>query len=113
MERLPGAIREILKEKLKRNEENFEDNYLKHQNNFMEHSDILYPDYVAKEENYKKLEDCIKKLKEDQRICIDLFYLQDKSYVEVSQITSYSMKEVKTYIQNGKRNLKILMETKK
>ncbi|MDR2009594.1 MAG: sigma-70 family RNA polymerase sigma factor [Bacteroidales bacterium] len=102
----------LLSFRSKKNDEDFSENYIKLHNN-MEYEDILYPDYIVKEENYNKLEECISQLKENQKICIDLFYLQNKSYVEVSKITGYSMNEVKTHIQNGKRNLKILMENKK
>ena len=45
-------------------------------------------------------------LKEEQRKCIELFYLQEKSYQQIVEETGYSMNEVKSYIQNGKRNLK-------
>jgi len=51
-------------------------------------------------------------LKEDQKICVELFYLQEKSYEEVAKMTGYSMKRSEGYIQNGKRNLKILMTNK-
>lgn len=99
----------LLSFRSKKYEEQFVDNYKKYQNDFMEQDKILYPDYVTKEENYKVLEKSISQLKEEQRNCIDLFYLQSKSYVEVAEILGYSMKEVKSYLQNGKRNLKILM----
>jgi RNA polymerase sigma factor (sigma-70 family) len=42
----------------------------------------------------------------EQKICIELFYLQEKSYQEVATITGYTLNQVKSYIQNGKRNLK-------
>lgn len=45
-------------------------------------------------------------LKEEQRKCIELFYLKDMSYQQITEETGYSMNEVKSYIQNGKRNLK-------
>jgi RNA polymerase sigma-70 factor (ECF subfamily) len=51
----------------------------------------------------------LEKLRECQRQCLDLMYLQNKSYKEISLITGYSLQEVKSYIQNGKRNLKNLM----
>ena len=51
-------------------------------------------------------------LKKEQRTCLELLYLQNKSYREVADITGYSMKKVKSHIQNGKRNLKIYMEKK-
>ena len=66
-----------------------------------------------KEKQLTLMESAIKELKEGQKICIELFYLQEKSYEEVAKMTGYSMKEVKSYIQNGKRNLKIIMTTKK
>ncbi len=66
-----------------------------------------------KEKQLSLMEEAIKELKEDQKICIELFYLQEKSYEEVAKMTGYSMKEVKSYIQNGKRNLKILMTSQK
>ncbi|MCF8405836.1 MAG: sigma-70 family RNA polymerase sigma factor [Bacteroidales bacterium] len=52
----------------------------------------------------------IERLKAEQRKCIELLYLQNKSYNEVALITGYDLKKVKSYIQNGKRNLKIFME---
>ena len=55
------------------------------------------------------LDEALTKLTEEQKICIDLFYIKSKSYVEVSEITGYSIKQVKSYIQNGKRNLKKLI----
>ena len=68
-------------------------------------------------ENKKELqltymEECMKGLNEEQRLCIELFFLQEKSYQEVTELTSYNMNNVKSYIQNGKRNLKICIETK-
>jgi len=53
------------------------------------------------------LENEIHKLPEEQRICIELFYLKQKSYNEVAAQTGYTLNQVKSYIQNGKRRLKI------
>ncbi|MFN0276038.1 MAG: RNA polymerase sigma factor [Chitinophagales bacterium] len=63
-----------------------------------------------KELQLQQLEEGIKVLNEQQKKCIELFYLQNKSYEEVSEITGFSMLQVKSYIQNGKRNLKIYLE---
>lgn len=49
------------------------------------------------------------KLNDQQRSCVTLFYLEKKSYREISELTGYSMLDVKSYIQNGKRNLKIML----
>jgi RNA polymerase sigma-70 factor (ECF subfamily) len=62
------------------------------------------------ESNLSKLENCIEKLGYEQKDCVKLFYLQEKCYQEVSEITGFEMSKVKSYIQNGKRNLKICME---
>lgn len=49
-------------------------------------------------------------LKEEQRVCLDLFYIQGKSYAEIIQITELGYDQVKSHIQNGKRNMKSIME---
>ena len=54
----------------------------------------------------------IETLIDEQKICIDLFYLKGKCYQEVAEMTGYSMMQVKSYIQNGKRNLKIFIQSK-
>ena len=54
----------------------------------------------------------LKELNPEQLQCVTLFYLQKKSYQEVSDETGFNMLQVKSYIQNGKRNLKILIEKK-
>jgi len=56
--------------------------------------------------------ECLFQLKDKQRICIDLFYLKNKSYQAIATETSFSINEIKSYIQNGKRNLKLLIEEK-
>ena len=55
---------------------------------------------------FDKLEKAIKSLKREQQICIKMLYLQNKTYAEVSEMTGYTMKQVKSYVQNGKRNLR-------
>ncbi len=65
----------------------------------------------ATEEKIPQLQQAIEKLNEKQRKCIELIYLQDKSYEEVSVLTGYSLNQVKSYIQNGKRNLKNYLGT--
>lgn len=49
-------------------------------------------------------------LPEEQQQCIRLFYLEQKSYQEVAALTGYELRKVKSYLQNGKRNLKIFVE---
>lgn len=61
----------------------------------------------------QKLLQLIESLKEEQQVCIRLFFLQNKSYVQISEMTGYSFNDVKSHIQNGKRNLKIKFEKEK
>lgn len=65
----------------------------------------------VKEELLTELEKALNFLKEEQRICIELFFLQEKRYEEVAEITGYSPKQVKSHIQNGKRNLAIHLKS--
>ena len=54
----------------------------------------------------------LEELGKEQKLCVTLFYLDKKSYLEIAENTGYSLGQVKSYIQNGKRNLKLLMERK-
>ena len=73
----------------------------------MENDFVLHLDNENDTETkLKHLDDGIKDLNDEQRICIELFYLQEKCYQEVAEMTGYTMNQVKSYIQNGKRNLK-------
>ena len=65
---------------------------------------------MLKEQQLQQMEKALRSLKMEQRTCLELFFLQKKSYQEVASETGYSLKQVKSYIQNGKRNLKIRME---
>ncbi len=62
-----------------------------------------------KEAQLQKLESAVEELGDEQRRCIELFYLQEKSYREIVAITGFSEKQVKSYLQNGKRNLKRIL----
>lgn len=63
------------------------------------------------EGDLEALANAMDQLKPEQRQCIELFYLKRKSYNEVSEITGMDYKEVKSHIQNGKRNLRLKMES--
>jgi RNA polymerase sigma-70 factor (ECF subfamily) len=65
---------------------------------------------VSVEAHLQDMEKCLEILPEEQKRSVDLFYLKEKSYREVADMTGYEMNKVKSYIQNGKRNLKICME---
>lgn len=64
------------------------------------------------ESQFEKLEMCMLTLKPEQERCIRLFYLEQKCYKDIVALTGIEMNKVKSYIQNGKRNLKICMESK-
>lgn len=63
-----------------------------------------------KEKQISMMEEAILTLNEGQQTCIRLFYLKEKSYAEIVDLTGYSLNDVKSHIQNGKRNLKIKMQ---
>lgn len=61
------------------------------------------------EAELQQLSAALSGLNEAQRRCVELFYLKGKSYNEVAELSGFSLNEVKSYLQNGKRNLKLLM----
>lgn len=80
---------------------------------FMEKEPELHPiDKEPEEINEKALNDCIERLKEEQKQCVRLFYFENKSYREIGSVLNLEEKKVKSFIQNGKRNLKICLESK-
>ena len=74
--------------------------------------DVHLNGMMEKEENFKKLENCIASLSEEQRTMIKLFYLDGKCYNEIVEITGHGWNYVRSSIQNGRRNLKLCMEKK-
>ncbi len=67
---------------------------------------------LEKEQTLLLLEQSLLELNGPQKDCVTLFYLQKKSYQEIVDLTGFSLLQVKSYIQNGKRNLKILVTQK-
>jgi RNA polymerase sigma factor (sigma-70 family) len=61
---------------------------------------------------FETMEEALKELNQEQRQCVTLFYLERRSYQEIHEITGFTLLQVKSYIQNGKRNLRILIEKK-
>lgn len=64
----------------------------------------------ANEDKEDALNKCLEQLPEPQRISVEKFFYEDKSYAEIVDETGFHLKSVKSYIQNGKRNLKICIE---
>ena len=76
----------------------------------VESNSVLHPSSVNdKEEQLSQLEEAIPQLNDDQRRCVEFFYLQELSYQQIMEKTGFTFKEVKSFIQNGKRNLKIIL----
>ena len=78
------------------------------QQEFME---IVFGEHLPDEEKDVEsilisLREAMNGLKEEQRICIEMMYFEKKTYKEIAALTSYDLKQIKSYIQNGKRNLK-------
>lgn len=80
---------------------------------FMESEEEVHP--IDREDNSmeKALQECMEKLKSEQKQCIELFYYQKMCYREVADSLHLSEKQVKSCLQNGKRNLRICLEEKK
>lgn len=79
--------------------------------NVMENGAFVHLDIdEAREGKLHVMEKCIQQLPAEQKETISLFYLEQKCYKDVSDITGYDLNKVKSYIQNGKRNLKICIE---
>jgi len=95
--------------KLRKNQKNLKNQQelKKDTENFMENdinSHLLNNDEKTDKENAVHL--AINQLNKEQKECVVLFYVEKKSYSEISELTNYPLKKVKSYIQNGKRNLK-------
>ncbi len=81
---------------------------------YMESDALIHHDNgQGYEDDLKALEKCIETLQNEQKTCVKLFYLEERSYREISEETEFDLKKVKSYIQNGKRNLKICMENQR
>ena len=71
---------------------------------------VFHPDDVRKEIALTQMEKCLLKLPKDQRDCIQLFYLNNKSYNQIVKITGLDWSKLRSYLQNGRRNLKLCMQ---
>ncbi len=67
-------------------------------------------DVLDREENFRQLDHCLQQLTHQQRQVIELFYLKGKCYNEICAETDIEWNNVRSYIQNGRRNLKNCME---
>lgn len=109
---LGSATRNFCLMRIRKNKSlmNREEEFKKNEQPFMEDAQEMHPMEEDERENQlQSMEAALSELKDEQKTCLELFFLQEKSYDEVAVITGYSYKQVKSYIQNGKRNLRNLM----
>lgn len=67
-------------------------------------------DFLDREADLTRMETCLQTLPAEQQTCLTLFYLERKTYTEIADLTGYAPKQVKSYLQNGRRNLKICLQ---
>jgi RNA polymerase sigma factor (sigma-70 family) len=79
----------------------------------MEIWEELHLNDVDDEKKLVALNQALTQLNQEQRTCVQLIYLENKSYKEIADITGMEINHIKSHIQNGKRNLKILLESTK
>lgn len=93
-----------------RNDKKFEDfkNFEKKSENFMEFDPVW--DHNSREESESRVEIALKQLKPPQQTCLRLFFMEGKSYKEIETMTDFDLNQIKSYLQNGKRKLKMLLE---
>ncbi len=82
------------------------------ENFFMENQDFMHLLNEDITESYD-LESALRKLEQKQRQCIRLFYYERLSYQEIAEKTGFELKQVKSFIQNGKRNLRKILTREK
>ncbi len=88
-----------------------EKEFEKSEASFMENAFEMHPDNEWEPDAMnERLKECLSKLRDTQRSCIELFYFDQLCYQEISDSLSLDIKKVKSYLQNGKRNLKLCME---
>ncbi len=67
---------------------------------------------IEKDNTLTEMQSALQQLSHEQQLCLTLFYLEKRSYTEIAANTGFSMMKVKSNIQNGKRNLRLLLEKK-
>ncbi|MHC1706639.1 MAG: RNA polymerase sigma factor [Bacteroidales bacterium] len=81
------------------------------QSEIMESSSQMHLyDAEEQERRFEKLRLALARLPDEQKQCVELFYYEDKSYQDISRMTGYDLNKVKSCLQNGKRNLKIMLD---
>ena len=78
---------------------------------FMQTEEMLHLySVIQREDQLNSMEKCLEQLQAEQKTCVTLFYLQGKCYNDITEQTGIEWNKVRSYIQNGRRNLKLCME---
>lgn len=81
--------------------------YVKIEDAVVENEDIFtLIDKTQSEEEVKALTYCMGTLSGEQQQSVNYFYIENRSYADIVDLTGFPLNKVKSYIQNGKRNLK-------
>mgnify|MGYP002785406320 FL=1 len=79
----------------------------------MQNNDLWHQeDAMHKEEQLSTMEECMQQLIQEQKICVELFYMQGKCYNDICEETGFEWNKVRSYIQNARINLKLCMDSK-
>ncbi len=79
---------------------------------FSENSTDTLSRIKEKEHLLEMVEEALQWLQPNQKECVSLFYLEQKSYRQISDATGFSLLQIKSFIQNGKRNIRMVIEKK-
>ncbi|MBK8805206.1 MAG: sigma-70 family RNA polymerase sigma factor [Bacteroidales bacterium] len=85
-------------------------NEIKIENDMEIYADLDHDNTNLQIETDNHIYGAIEKLKPEQKICIELFFIEEKTYKEIQELTGMEYNDVKSNIQNGKRNLKLMLE---
>lgn len=81
---------------------------------FMENESSVHPidDNWDVETQLSGLDECLEQLNAEQKTSVTLFFLKELSYKQIAEQTGFDLSKVKSFIQNGKRNLRICLESR-
>ena len=71
---------------------------------------VFHPDNIKDENLFIKLQDCMDKLEEFQKLCVENFYFKKMTYQTIAEKCNLEWNKVRSYIQNGRRMLKNCIE---
>ncbi|MDR3713670.1 MAG: sigma-70 family RNA polymerase sigma factor [Puia sp.] len=69
--------------------------------------------HLEKDQLLELMTESLEELGKEQKLCVTLFYLEKRSYQDIAELTKFTLMQVKSHIQNGKRNLKLSLEKKR